>query len=132
MKELELHQRELRAFLLDAEDPPPLLHPNMAHHYRRQIKDLHQPLQEDDDARPMTAADIIRSLVKEIVLTPEGSELKIDLRGDLAGILAISLDNKSPPEGRADRNCRWLLGAGSTHRFAMPRAIIPPCPAIAT
>jgi hypothetical protein len=35
-------------------------------------------------------AQIIRSLVNEIVLTPEGGALKVDLRGDLAGILAIS------------------------------------------
>jgi hypothetical protein len=33
----------------------------------------------------MTAADLIRSLVRDIILTPENDELKIDVRGDLAG-----------------------------------------------
>ncbi|MFG1240743.1 recombinase family protein, partial [Xanthobacter autotrophicus DSM 597] len=32
MKELEARQKELKAFLQDAQEPPPLLHPNMAHH----------------------------------------------------------------------------------------------------
>ena len=36
----------------------------------------------------MTASDIIRTLVKEIVLTPENDEPQIDVRGDLAGILS--------------------------------------------
>ncbi|MGJ4859126.1 hypothetical protein ACN6KF_005139 [Labrys sp. La1] len=42
------------------------------------------------------AAERIRSLIKEIVLTPENGELQIDVRGDLAGILAISLERKNP------------------------------------
>ena len=44
----------------------------------------------------MANADIIRSPVKEIVLAPEEGELKIDLRGDLAGILEVSLKTKIP------------------------------------
>jgi hypothetical protein len=39
------------------------------------------------------------SLVNEIVLTPEGGELKVDLRGDLAGILAIAASGKKPAPG---------------------------------
>jgi len=37
---------------------------------------------------------LIRSLVEEIRLVPEGGELKIELRGDLAGIL------RTCPEGK--------------------------------
>jgi site-specific DNA recombinase len=44
----------------------------------------------------MTAADLMRPLVKEIILTPEIGELQIDVRGDLAGILDISLKSKRP------------------------------------
>jgi hypothetical protein len=39
------------------------------------------------------AMDLIRSLVDEIVLTPDG-ELRIDLRGELAGILALCADKR--------------------------------------
>lgn len=37
----------------------------------------------------LKAGEVLRSLVKEIVLTPKGGDLKIDVRGDLAGILAV-------------------------------------------
>jgi hypothetical protein len=53
------------------EVPLPLLRPNMAHHYRVQVAELHEALQEDSKAKRMPSADIIRSLVKEIVRTPE-------------------------------------------------------------
>jgi site-specific DNA recombinase len=33
------------------------------------------------------AADVIRSLVCEIILTPEAGTLQIDVRGDMAGLL---------------------------------------------
>ncbi len=44
------------------------------------------------------ASDVIRSLVSEIVLTPTAGELLVDLRGDLAGILAVASSGmqKSP------------------------------------
>jgi site-specific DNA recombinase len=48
----------------------------------------------------MTAADVIWSLVKETILTPKNGALQIDVRSDLAGILAISLKSKRPA-GRA-------------------------------
>ncbi|WP_449041221.1 hypothetical protein [Paracoccus sp. (in: a-proteobacteria)] len=82
----------------EAEEPPPLLHPNMAHHYRAQVEELYTALQEDSEARRMEATDVLRSLVKEIVLTPdpESGELLIEVRGDLAGILGISLERKKP------------------------------------
>lgn len=47
MKELETRQKDLRAFLQEADEPPPLLHPNMAHYYRAQVDDLYAALQED-------------------------------------------------------------------------------------
>ncbi len=49
----------------------PLLHPNRAHHYRAQVEELYTALQEDSEARRMEATDVPRSLVKEIMLTPD-------------------------------------------------------------
>ncbi|MBJ7441193.1 MAG: hypothetical protein JHD35_19510 [Sphingopyxis sp.] len=43
----------------------------MAHHYRVQVDELYTALQEDSEAKRMAAADVIRSLVREIILTPE-------------------------------------------------------------
>lgn len=58
--------------------------PEMATYYRLQVAALYGALRDASGAKRLKAADIIRSLVKEIVLTPEGDELKIDVRGDIA------------------------------------------------
>jgi hypothetical protein len=68
------------------------------------IEDLsveaHQPVRSSCREETRTeAAEIIRSLVDEIVLTPENGEFKIDLRGDLAGILTIATNAKRPLPG---------------------------------
>jgi site-specific DNA recombinase len=68
----------------------------MATFYREQVSALHEALQDDTEATRLRAGEVLRSLVEEIILTPEGGELKIDVRGDLAGILAISLKMKTP------------------------------------
>ena len=74
-----------------------MLHPSMAVVYRERVAALHEALQQDDTRAQ--AAEVIRSLVSEIVLTPEDGALQIDVRGDLAGILTIAAsgNQKSPP-----------------------------------
>ena len=96
MVQLEGRKAELEQKLADAESPPPLLHPEMATFYREQVNALHGALQDDTETTRLKAGEILRSLVKAIILTPEPEELKIDVRGDLAGILAISLKTKTP------------------------------------
>ncbi|MBO0128008.1 MULTISPECIES: recombinase family protein [Agrobacterium] len=118
MKELEARQKELTAFLQEAEEPPPLLHPNMAHHYHVQVDELYAALQEDSEAKRMTAADVIRSLVKDIILTPEDGELKIDVRGDLAGILGISLKVKRPAGVAGRSQVEMVAGTGIGQNLA--------------
>ena len=95
--ELEKKQDELQARLASSEEPPPVLHPSMAVIYRERVAALHEALQQDDTRAQ--AAEVIRSLVSEIVLTPEGGGLQIDVRGDLAGILTIAASGtqKGPP-----------------------------------
>ncbi|KAB2756311.1 recombinase family protein [Brucella anthropi] len=122
MKDLEARQKELKAFLQEAEEPPPLLHPNMAHHYHVQVDELYAALQEDCEAKRMTAADLIRSLVREIILTPEDDELKIDVRGELAGILAISLKGKRPAAGAGRSQVEMVAGTGIGQNLAGSQA----------
>jgi hypothetical protein len=50
--------------------------------------------------------------VKEIILTPEAGELKIDVRGDLAGILAISLKTKTPATWTGVSQVGMVAGIG--------------------
>ena len=49
---LEHRKKELETFLAGAKEPPPLLH--MAMHYRAQIEELYEALQEDSEAKRMT------------------------------------------------------------------------------
>ncbi len=91
MLALEARRRDLERLLATAQEPPPLLHPKMADIYRKRIAELQTALGNDESRDE--AAEIIRSLVQEIVLVPDGAGLKIDLRGDLAGILSLAAKN---------------------------------------
>lgn len=90
MLKLEARQKELRAALVGVEEPPPLLHPEMAHHYWRQVSALCEALQEEVESQRMEAAEVLRGLIQRVVLTPTNGSLAIDVHGDLAGILRVA------------------------------------------
>lgn len=96
MVQLESRKAEVEQVLADAEEPPPLQHPEMTTFYRERVSALHEALKADTEATRLKAGEVLRSLVKEIILTPGGGQLKIDVRGDLAGILAVALKTKTP------------------------------------
>ena len=54
---------------------------------RPKVSDLDQLL--EDPATKDQAFDLIRSLIEVIRLVPEDGALKVELRGELAGILAL-------------------------------------------
>ena len=62
---------------------------------------------------------MLRSLVKEIVLTPDtdSGELQIEVRGDLAGILAISLERKKPSFGEGCTKFEMVAGTCSNQKL---------------
>jgi DNA invertase Pin-like site-specific DNA recombinase len=84
--------------------PKPLLHPAMAQRYRRAVEDLSNAL-DRKDARS-EAAEHLRALIDKIVLTPEKGreDLRIDLHGDLAGILTIASQKRARPGNAANNN----------------------------
>jgi hypothetical protein len=91
---LEERQRQLQQELAATHAPPPLIHPNLAEVYRQRVERLHEALQ--DSATRDEAFELIRSLIDEIRLVPEDGELRVELRGELAGILALAADRKKP------------------------------------
>jgi len=93
MKDLENHKDELERMLAEADEPPPLLHPSLAEVYRTRIGTLSEALGREDTRAE--AAEVVRSLVSAIELVPEGGELAIVLRGDLAAMLSFA-GNKKP------------------------------------
>ncbi|WP_349253147.1 hypothetical protein [Bradyrhizobium sp. CIAT3101] len=94
MKRLEARKVEVREKLANGEEPPPLLHPNMAEIYRQRVAALYESLQSDDDKGE--AAEVFRTLVDQVTLMPEAEELAIVLRGDLAAILRFAAGKKNP------------------------------------
>src|SRR3546814_6031613 len=115
IQKLEAEQDALQALLDSADAPvPPLIHPNLALVYRHKVAQLRERL-----ADPLTkaaAAEIIRSLVEAIVLTPTDGRLAIDMRGELAGILALCAggrQQKAPADRSAEAvQIKVVAGAG--------------------
>ena len=108
---LETHRDELEKQLISAPELKPLIHPNLAEIYRRKVEELQPALLSDD--RRFEAAEIIRGLVDQIVLTPDNGDLRIDLKGDLAAILAISAGSKKPEAvGLGSEQIKMVAGAG--------------------
>lgn len=113
MKQLEARKVELKHFLAEAEEPPPLLHPSMALQYRKRIQQLYESLQDEEEGKRVEAADTIRSLVDQIVLTPVEGKVEIDVQGDLAGILTISTQSKNAAAGATGLQVKMVAGAGN-------------------
>ena len=83
----------------------------MADVYREKVKNLCGAL-EAEESRAV-AADGIRALVEAILLEPDGDELKITLKGDLAGMLSAARDSKrSPDTGDLLVQIKLVAGAG--------------------
>ncbi len=111
-KKLEARKTELEQFLAEADEPPPLLHPSMALQYRKRVQQLYDALQDEDEGKRIEAADTLRSLVDQIVLTPVDGKVEIDVQGDLAGILTISTQTKNPALGAELSQVKMVAGAG--------------------
>jgi hypothetical protein len=63
------------------------------------------------EAKQLRTAEALRSLVKEIILTSTNGVLAVDVRGDLAEILAIS--TKKDPLAVKARGAQFEVGAGT-------------------
>ena len=93
-EKLEARKAELAELLANADEPPPLLHPNMAHVYQDRVGKLSENLQREEDRGP--AVEVLRSLIEQVTLLPDNGELAIILRGDLGAILRFAAGKKNP------------------------------------
>jgi len=109
---LRARKAELEHFLADADEPPTLLHPAMAVQYRKSVQGLYEALQDPSEGKRVEAAEIIRSLVDRIVLTPVDGRIEIDVQGDLAGILTLSAKTKNPAGERGGSQVKMVAGVG--------------------
>ena len=59
-KMVQLESRRTRTALVNAEEPPPMLHAEMATFYREQVSALHEALKADNEAtRPKAEARVL-------------------------------------------------------------------------
>ena len=107
---LEARKAELQS-RLDAPDMPELLHPRMADVYREKVGTLCSALESEESRTG--AVEAIRALIETILLEPDGEQLKITLKGDLAGMLSAARDSKrSPDTGDLLVQIKLVAGAG--------------------
>jgi site-specific DNA recombinase len=113
MDALQARKEALLARLSTAEEPAPLLHPTMADLYRSKVEELAEALQREDTR--LEASEMLRGLIDSIVLTPEKGQLRIELRGNLAAMLAAAQQTKRSPE-TGDLDVPIQLVAGACNR----------------
>ena len=95
---LEARKAELQS-RLEAPEMPELLHPRMSDVYREKVGSLCLALESEESRTGAVGA--IRALIETIVLEPDGDQLKITLKGDLAGMLNAARDSKRSRHKRA-------------------------------
>jgi site-specific DNA recombinase len=110
IKELESRQHNLQVKVINAADAEPLIHPNLAEIYRAKIENLAALL--DDPKCQAEAFDIIRYLVDEVRLIPDTGQLRIELKGELAGILSLCDTKKKPTTSYEERAEQVKMVAG--------------------
>ena len=68
------------------------------------------------------ATNAIRELIEAILLEPDGDQLKITLKGDLAGMLSAARDTKrSPDTGDLMVQIKLVAGARNQHYLQLWR-----------
>ncbi|MEI6560385.1 MAG: recombinase family protein, partial [Rhodospirillaceae bacterium] len=96
MKALEDRREELEARLASLpKEKAPLLHPNLADLYRSKVASLREVL--DHGTERERAFELIRSLIEEVRLVPTDGTLRVELRGELAGILELCGNGNKKP-----------------------------------
>jgi site-specific DNA recombinase len=107
---LEARQAGLEWAVAVATAPAPLIHPNLAEVYRQKVTAMHEAL-HDASSRD-EAFDVICSLIDEIRLVPVEGELRIEIKGELAGILELC-------DARANQKPGGLSTAGLAEQIKM-------------
>ena len=111
MQALEARREQLDRELEAAMPAPSVrLHPKLSEVYREKIANLEEAL--NDESIRTEAAEILRSLIDKIALTPDGDVLKAELHGDLATILVFCGDGKKRHPGAEAPGSQLSVVAG--------------------
>ncbi len=122
---LETRQHFLEQQLAVSHAPAPLIHPALAEIYRKRVERLHEALH--DPASRDEALEAVRSLIGEIRFVPEDGRLRIELRGELAGMLALAADSKKLgglSAAELSEQIKMVAGARNHRQFRLPAIAI--------
>ena len=114
IKTLDARRKELQAQLETADEPLPLLHPEMAELYRQKVTTLAQALERQETRTE--AMEALRGLIDAIVLSPAEDGLRIELKGNLAAMLGATVQSKRSPE-TGDLLLQVSLVAGARNKL---------------
>ena len=96
----------LQAKLDSGDEPPPLLHPGMAKLYRQKVSDIAQALEHPDTRTE--AAEAIRGLIDEIVLTPDTHPSDVEYGAPSMRLTEVLVEttraSSKPAAAKSDRN----------------------------
>lgn len=119
-RELSMLEARQADFVRQAQAPAPAavtIHPNASELYRRKVADLHLALAEP--ATRGAAAEVLRGLIDEIRVTPEGDGNLVELVGELAALLQLSGSKNAASVNEAAHS--GLLVAGKRNqRYLQP------------
>jgi hypothetical protein len=99
LKELEAKRVRLSDALTASPRDEPLLHPNLASVYRARVDALEALFRDPEHGRD--AFELLRGLIDEVRILPEEGEYRLELKGELAAILALAHGAKDA--GRSTR-----------------------------
>lgn len=117
MLALENRKAELEAKSALVSANSPLLHPHMADLWREEVTELRQAL-EEDRCDP-EARQAVRDMVEEIRLTPRNGVLSIDVKGNLAAMLAAASQTND-----WQRQIALVAGARNHHYLQLWRVAV--------
>ena len=110
LNELEGERSRVASELALSSDEKPLLHPNLATIYRARVEALSGLLHSDSGRE---AIELLRSIIEEVRIIPrDDGEYRLEVRGGLAGILALSQGAKNSGDAAAQRALQIKVVAG--------------------
>jgi DNA invertase Pin-like site-specific DNA recombinase len=111
LKELEAEKSRLTRALEASSQEEPLLHPHLATIYRARVDALDALFRDPDQGR--AAFDLLRGLIDEVRIVPEDEAYQIELKGELAGILALAQGAKSAEGPATQKALQIKMVAGA-------------------